>query len=216
MLRFLSTLRTGLMPGVRWALQTLRTVPALWGRLQPRSWRTWLLLVLALPALLAVYTLLLIPFTPSIADITKAKTERPAQLLSVDGKVLAEYRWANREWVALNRISPHVISALIATEDHRFYEHSGMDFRRTASSVVHTLRGDPQGGSTITQQLARNLFPEEIGRSRTITRKLKEAITAFKIEWTYSKDEILETYLNTVPFLYNAYGIEMAARTYFV
>jgi len=65
-------------------------VPALWGRLQPRSWRTWLLLVLALPALLAVYTLLLIPFTPSIADITKAKTERPAQLLSVDGKVLAE------------------------------------------------------------------------------------------------------------------------------
>ena len=81
--------------------------------------------------------------------------------------------------------------------------------------MVHTLRGDPQGGSTITQQLARNLFPEEIGRSRTITRKLKEAITAFKIEWTYSRDEILETYLNTVPFLYNAYGIEMAARTYF-
>lgn len=215
MLRFLSTLRTGLMAGARRVLQTLRTVPALWGRLQPRSWRTWLLLVLALPALLAFYTLLLIPFTPSIADITKAKTERPAQLLSVDGKVLAEYRWANREWVALNRISPHVVNALIATEDHRFYEHSGMDFRRTASSVVHTLRGDPQGGSTITQQLARNLFPEEIGRSRTITRKLKEAITAFKIEWTYSKDEILETYLNTVPFLYNAYGIEMAARTYF-
>jgi len=215
MLRFLSTLRTGLMAGARRVLQTLRTVPALWGRLQPRSWRAWLLLVLALPALLAVYTLLLIPFTPSIADITKAKTERPAQLLSVDGKVLAEYRWANREWVALNRISPHVVNALIATEDHRFYEHSGMDFRRTASSVVHTLRGDPQGGSTITQQLARNLFPEEIGRSRTITRKLKEAITAFKIEWTYSKDEILETYLNTVPFLYNAYGIEMAARTYF-
>ena len=212
MLRFLSTLRTGLLAGARWVLQTLRT---LWARFQPRSWRTWLWLVLALPVLLAVYTLVLIPFTPSIADITKAKTERPAQLLSVDGKVLAEYRWANREWVALNRISPHVVNALIATEDHRFYEHSGMDFRRTASSVVHTLRGDPQGGSTITQQLARNLFPEEIGRSRTITRKLKEAITAFKIEWTYSKDEILETYLNTVPFLYNAYGIEMAARTYF-
>ncbi len=62
MLRFLSTLRTGLLAGVRWVLQALRTVPALWGRLQPRSWRTWLLLVLALPALLAVYTLLLIPF----------------------------------------------------------------------------------------------------------------------------------------------------------
>ena len=66
MLRFLSTLRTGLMAGARRVLQTLRTVPALWGRLQPRSWRTWLLLGLALPALLAVYTLLLIPFTPAV------------------------------------------------------------------------------------------------------------------------------------------------------
>lgn len=177
--------------------------------------RTWLLAILALPMALVLYTLALIPFTPSISDITKAKTERPAQLISADGKVLSEYRWANREWVALNRVAPHVVNALIATEDHRFYEHWGMDWRRTASSVVHTLRGDPQGGSTITQQLARNLFPEEIGRSRTITRKLKEAITAIKIEMYYSKDEILETYLNTVPFLYNAFGIEMAARTYF-
>ena len=177
------------------------------------SRRKWLLAILALPAALVLYTLALIPFTPSISDITKAKTERPAQLISSDGKVLSEYRWANREWVALNRVAPHVVNALIATEDHRFYEHWGMDWRRTASSVVHTLRGDPQGGSTITQQLARNLFPEEIGRSRTLTRKLKEAITAIKIEMYYSKDEILETYLNTVPFLYNAYGIEMAART---
>ena len=134
--------------------------------------------------------------------------------MSADGKLLAEYRWANREWVELNQISPNVVDALIATEDHRFYKHFGLDWRRTASSVVLTLRGDPQGGSTITQQLARNLFPEEIGRSRTLTRKLKEAITALKIEASYSKDEILETYLNTVPFLYNAYGIEMAARTY--
>ena len=179
------------------------------------SRRKWLLAILALPLALVLFTVALIPFTPSISDITKAKTERPAQLISADGKVLSEYRWANREWVALNRIAPHVINALIATEDHRFYEHWGMDWRRTASSVVHTLRGDPQGGSTITQQLARNLFPEEIGRSRTLTRKLKEAITAIKIEMSYSKDEILETYLNTVPFLYNAYGIEMAARTYF-
>jgi penicillin-binding protein 1A len=80
---------------------------------------------------------------------------------------------------------------------------------------VRTLRGDRQGGSTITQQLARNLFPEDIGRAPTIARKVKEAITALKIEAVYSKREILETYLNTVPFLYNAFGIEMAARTYF-
>jgi penicillin-binding protein 1A len=82
--------------------------------------------------------------------------------------------------------------------------------------VVHTLTGDRQGGSTITQQLARNLYPEQIGRARSaLTRKLREAITALKIEAVYSKDEILESYLNTVPFLYNAHGIEMAARTYF-
>jgi penicillin-binding protein 1A len=87
--------------------------------------------------------------------------------------------------------------------------------RRTASAVLNTLRGSTQGGSTLTQQLARNLYPEEIGRSISVHRKVKEALTAFKIEALYSKDEILETYLNTVPFLYNAFGIEMAARTYF-
>ncbi len=174
-----------------------------------------LLGLLALPTLFLLYVLLLIPFTPAISDIRKAKTEQPAQVLSADGKLLAQYKWAHREWVPLARIAPPVVDALIATEDHRFYQHWGLDWRRTASSVVLTLRGDPQGGSTITQQLARNLFPQEIGRDRTLTRKLKEAITAVKIEWLYSKDEILETYLNTVPFLYNAFGIEMAARTYF-
>ena len=194
-------------------LQSLKNlVRALRARLSRRG---VLLAIAAGPALLLLYTLALVPFTPGISDIRKAKSELPAQLMSADGKLLAEYRWANREWVELSQISPNVVNALIATEDHRFYSHWGMDWRRTASSVVHTLRGDPQGGSTITQQLARNLFPEEIGRSRTVTRKLKEAITAVKIEASYSKDEILETYLNTVPFLYNAFGIEMAARTYF-
>ena len=171
--------------------------------------------IAALPLALFLYVLILIPFTPSISDLRKAKMDQPAQLVSTDGRMLAEYKWINREWVPLEDISKPVIEALIATEDHRFYEHFGLDWRRTASSVVLTLSGRPQGGSTITQQLARNLYPEEIGRSLTLTRKLKEAITALKIELTYSKDEILETYLNTVPFLYNAFGIEMAARTYF-
>ncbi|HEY2022646.1 penicillin-binding protein 1A [Paraburkholderia sp.] len=169
----------------------------------------------ALPALFVLYVLLLIPFTPSIGDIRKAKIEQPAQILSADGKLLAEFKPSNREWVKLKEISPNVVNALIATEDHRFYQHFGLDWRRTASAALHTFSGDRQGGSTITQQLARNLYPDEIGRAPTLTRKLKEAITALKIEAFYTKDEILETYLNTVPFLYNAYGIEMAARTYF-
>ena len=171
--------------------------------------------VLAIPVLLLLYTLVLIPFTPSISDLRKVKDAKPSVVLSVDGEELAVFKRANREWVKLADISPHVVGALIATEDHRFYRHHGMDLTRTASAVLHTVKGDLQGGSTITQQLARNLFPEEIGRKATLTRKLKEAITALKIESVYTKDEILETYLNTVPFLYNAYGIEMAARTYF-
>ncbi|NIF77213.1 penicillin-binding protein [Paraburkholderia sp. Cy-641] len=169
----------------------------------------------ALPVLFVLYVLLLIPFTPSIGDIRKAKIEQPAQILSADGKLLAEFKPSNREWVSLKDISPTVVNALIATEDHRFYEHFGLDWRRTASAALHTFSGERQGGSTITQQLARNLYPDEIGRAPTLTRKLKEAITAVKIEMLYTKPEILETYLNTVPFLYNAYGIEMAARTYF-
>ena len=168
-----------------------------------------------LPALLVLYVLLLIPFTPGIGDLRKAKSESPSVLLASDGTVLAEYKRINRQWVTLDKISPNVVNALIATEDRRFYAHHGIDMRRTAGAVLATMGGDLQGGSTITQQLARNLYPDEIGRATSITRKIKEAITALKIEAVYSKPEILETYLNTVPFLYNAFGIEMAARTYF-
>lgn len=169
---------------------------------------------LALVALFA-YALLLLPFTPGISDLRAAKVDRPAIVLSSDGKELTRFMRFNREWRKISDISPHVIAALIATEDHRFYTHNGIDFRRTASSVLHTLSGNPQGGSTLTQQLARNLYPREIGRAPSVTRKLKEMITALKLEYAYSKEEILETYLNTVPFLYNAYGIDMASRTYF-
>jgi penicillin-binding protein 1A len=166
-------------------------------------------------ALLAGYTIILIPFTPSIIDIRKAKIDEPSVLISADGKRLATFKPMNREWVGLSRISPHVIHALIATEDHRFYQHYGIDLWRTATGLLRAFIGDPEGGSTLTQQLARNLYPQQVGRKRTITRKIKETITAIKIEYAYTKKEILETYLNTMPFLYNAFGIEMAARTYF-
>ena len=165
--------------------------------------------------LLCAYAVILIPFTPSIADLQKAKVDQPSVMLSADGKRLATFKPMNREWVPLKKIAPHVITALIATEDHRFYQHNGIDLLRTAGGILRAFIGNPEGGSTLTQQLARNLYPEEIGRQRTITRKIKETITAIKIEYAYTKREILETYLNTMPFLYNAFGIEMAARTYF-
>jgi penicillin-binding protein 1A len=166
-------------------------------------------------ALACVYAVLLIPFTPSISEIRKAKIDQPAVVISSDGRHLATFKPMNREWVRLNQISPHVINALIATEDHRFYQHYGIDLWRTAKGMLRAFIADPEGGSTLTQQLARNLYPEEVGRRRTVTRKIKESITAIKIEYAYTKQEILETYLNTIPFLYNAFGIEMAARTYF-
>ncbi|MES2126725.1 MAG: transglycosylase domain-containing protein [Pseudomonadota bacterium] len=169
----------------------------------------------SLTALLLLYVLLLIPFTPNTSDLLKTRASLATAIVAADGKVLASFEEGVQERVKLAQISPQVIAALIATEDHRFYEHHGIDFRRTASAILHTLGGNSQGGSTITQQLARNQYPEEIGRSRNLTRKVKELITALKIESSYSKAEILEAYLNTVPFLYNTYGIEMAARTYF-
>ena len=174
-----------------------------------------LLLTAAASVLAMLYIVVLVPLTPSIDDIRKAKSEQPTVVLTADGKELAVFKRANRDWVKLTDISPHVLAALIATEDRRFFEHNGLDLRRTVAAAARTARGDLQGGSTITQQLARNLYPEEIGRAPTVTRKLKEAITAVKIERVYTKNDILETYLNTVPFLYNAYGIELAARTYF-
>ena len=195
----------------RITVQAKATAQRWWQLARAHPWRA----VALLPALAVLYVLVLIPFTPSIGDISKARTQKPATVMSVDGKVLATFQRINRDWVKLPAISPPVVQALIATEDHRFYDHHGIDVRRTMGAVLHTLTGDRQGGSTITQQLARNLYPEQIGRSVSITRKLREAITALKIEAVYSKDEILESYLNTVPFLYNAYGIEMAARTYF-
>jgi penicillin-binding protein 1A len=173
------------------------------------------IVVAALPLAVVLYVAALYPFTPGIGDIRKSRQESASVVLSADGKELAVFRRANRDWVKLSDISPKVVEALLATEDKRFYGHHGIDLVRTGKAVMNTVTGDVEGGSTLTQQLARNLYPEQIGREQTVTRKVKEAITALKIEAVYSKDEILENYLNSVSFLYNAWGIEMAARTYF-
>jgi penicillin-binding protein 1A len=163
---------------------------------------------------MAAYVAALFGAAPSVSQLLDVQSTRPSTLFSADGKPLGSFRREKQQHVALADISPHVIDALIATEDHRFREHRGIDVQRTLSALFHSATGDMQGGSTITQQLARNLFPQEIGRSRSLDRKLKEAITALRIERLYTKDQILETYLNTVPFFYNVVGIEMAARTY--
>jgi penicillin-binding protein 1A len=161
------------------------------------------------------YVAYVMPEAPSNEDLLEVRITEPSTLLSADGKPLATYRRAKQKRVRLDEVSPHAIKALIATEDRRFFSHHGLDPRRIVMAALQTLQGNVQGGSTITQQLARNLFPEEIGRDRTIHRKVKEMITALRIERLYDKRQILETYLNTVPFLHNVVGIEMAARTYY-
>ncbi|HYE95440.1 MAG TPA: transglycosylase domain-containing protein [Rubricoccaceae bacterium] len=188
---------------------------------RPRRERVWLgvkgVLTLWLfgVVVLGLYVLYLIPTTPDGWELQRITSAQPTVVLAANGDKLTQFEPAHREWVPLDSVPRHVIQALIATEDRRFYEHQGVDIRRTIAATFRTLTGRREGGSTITQQLARNLFPEEIGRSATIPRKLKELVTSLKIERLHTKREILEAYLNTVPFLYNAYGIEMAARTYF-
>ncbi|MBC7500644.1 MAG: transglycosylase domain-containing protein [Herminiimonas sp.] len=184
----------------------------------PRAARILTITVLVIGGLILLfvgYIGYLIPSTPSIDDLREVRTARPSTLISADGKPLASFRQTQQERIELKNISPLAIKALIATEDRRFYAHHGVDFVRTLSAVFKTVGGDTQGGSTLTQQLARNLYPEEIGRSRSLDRKMREMVTALKIERAYSKDQILETYFNSVPFLYNVTGIEMAARTYY-
>lgn len=156
---------------------------------------------------------------PSFRDLENPKSNQASEVVSDDGVVLGSYFVQNRSNVRYDQISPNVINALIATEDSRFYSHSGIDFKRTFTIIFYNLVGKKQGASTITQQLALNMFQEE-GRARNplkrFIQKLQEWIIAIKLERNYTKEEIITMYLNTVDFgSYNSFGIKAAAQTYF-
>jgi penicillin-binding protein 1A len=156
---------------------------------------------------------------PSFRDIEHPQSNLASAIIASDGVELGGYFVQNRSSIRYDQISPNVINALIATEDKRFYSHSGIDFRRNFTIVYYILTGRWQGASTISQQLALNLFSKE-GRSRNIFKrgmqKLKEWIVAVRLEREYTKEEILAMYLNTVDWgAYNTFGIKSAANTYF-
>ena len=152
---------------------------------------------------------------PPLTEIEKPQSNRSTQLVSADGVILDNfYLEENRVNVSLNQISPFVIDALIATEDIRFYGHSGVDYMTLPAIVKRNFTGTTSGASTITMQLSRNLF-DAVGKDRTAIRKFKEVIVAAIIERSYTKEEILAAYLNTVNIYSNAYGIEMAAQRLF-
>ncbi len=151
---------------------------------------------------------------------TTQRLENPTfQLATVaytaDGEELARYALQNRSWVPYDSISTPAIHALIATEDRRFHDHWGVDLKGIMAAIVDITTGNFRGASTITQQLARNLYNETVGRAVTVERKIKEMVTAVELERRYTKREIIEMYLNTVSFGSNAYGIDAAARTFF-
>ncbi len=188
--------------------------PRRWPRLK-RSLQWAALFGTAATAAVSVYLCVLVFTTPTVEELRRAQGVRPSVILSADGEVIGRFSTSYQAPLALKDVPADLVNALIATEDHRFYEHGGLDPTRIAGSAWGILQGNFQGGSTLTQQLARNLFPQEIGNAVSINRKLREAITALRLERTSSKAQILESYLNTAPFLYNVRGIEMAARTYF-
>ncbi|MEE8638726.1 MAG: PBP1A family penicillin-binding protein [Candidatus Margulisiibacteriota bacterium] len=152
---------------------------------------------------------------PDVETINSYLPSETTLIFSADGKVLARlHREENRQVIPLSKISIQVQRAVIATEDPRFYSHHGLDFYGIFRAGIKNLIYGRivEGGSSITQQLARNLF---LTRKKTLTRKFAELILALQIERRYTKEEILELYLNQVYFGHNAYGIESAANLYF-
>jgi penicillin-binding protein 1A len=155
---------------------------------------------------------------PSFRDIEHPKSNQATEILSEDGRPLGNYFVQNRSNVTYPEISKNVIDALIATEDTRFLTHSGIDFKRTFTIFFYNIVGKRQGGSTITQQLALNLFSEEARQKnffKRLMQKFQEWVIAVKLERNYTKEEIITMYLNTVDFGNQAYGIKSAARVYF-
>jgi penicillin-binding protein 1A len=162
---------------------------------------------------------------PNYEALEQPKTELASEVISADGIVLGRYYNENRSRVDYQGISKNVVNALIATEDVRFEEHSGIDMKGTFAILFYLLQGDNRGSSTLSQQLAKNLFNTRKGKNAgslihvpllgKIIAKTKEWILAIKIERAYTKEEILTMYLNTVDFSANSFGIKIAAKTYF-
>ena len=153
---------------------------------------------------------------PSLDALGEYDPAQASKVYAADGRLITDLGLERRTVVPLNEISPAVIQAFLATEDKRFYEHHGIDWVRVIGAVKGALLGRVTGASTITMQLAGNLFPEDINRrDRSVGRKLREMHVALDIEKRYTKDKILELYLNQIDLGNRAYGVEVASQRYF-
>lgn len=181
--------------------------------------------IVLLVCMVEVNFLWLFGYSPTVTDIRKPIQNIASEVYTADSVLIGRYFKEDRSPVPYDSISADVVNALVATEDIRFFKHRGVDYLAIFSSVVSALQGDPRGGSTITQQLAKNMYRTRYSQSTgllgqvpvlgVLVFKLREWLTAYKLESHYGKKDILAMYLNTVSFSNNAYGIKTVARRYF-
>lgn len=182
--------------------------------------------VISLSALIGLFLLFVLSIylgawgrLPSKKSLSDFQYQRASEVYSADSVLIGKYFLYDRQPIAFKDLSPQLVSALVAIEDERFYDHSGIDFKSLGRVGIKTILMQDRssgGGSTITQQLAKNLYPrEKSGALQLVATKFKEMITARRLEKIYSKDEILLHYLNTVSFGDNTFGIESAALKFF-
>src|SRR5690554_3106707 len=184
----------------------------------------WTIFGIGVASLLLLFALIsvgAVGYLPQISELENPIDKYASQVISTDNELLFTYSQSddNRIFVDYSDLSPHLIDALIATEDIRYYSHSGIDFISVGRAVVKTMllnRESSGGGSTITQQLAKLLYsPRASNKLQRVFQKPVEWVIAAKLERYYTKDEIINLYLNKYDFNYNAVDIQSAARTYF-
>src|SRR5581483_9812921 len=211
-------------------LATFRPMPLRLPSSLVRFWRTAglrrNLLVVALALVTFGFGVILAAWTmacagntcPSIEGLDQYDPNQASKVYAADGRLITDLGLERRTVVPLNEMSPYVKAAFIATEDKRFYSHHGIDWVRVFGALRSNLfkLRFAEGFSTITMQLARNLWPEDInGRDKSLRRKLREVKVALEIEKKYSKDKILELYLNQIDLGNRAFGVEAASQRYF-
>lgn len=156
---------------------------------------------------------------PSQKDLSDFNYQKASEIYSADSVLIGKYFLYDRQPIAFKNIPEHLVNALIAIEDERFYKHSGIDYKSLARVAIKTLLLQDQsagGGSTISQQLAKNLYPRQhSGKFRLVVDKLKEMFIARRLETVFSKQDVLLHYLNTVSFGDNTFGVESAAQRFF-
>ncbi len=194
-----------------------------------KKYLIWFWSLFALPIVLVIILFILISrgnlgYMPSFTELESPELNLAAEVYAEDGVLLGKISLENRTWSEYKDLSPYLVDALIATEDIRFYRHSGIDVRGIGRAVIMSviLGQNAGGGSTITQQLAKQLYPRDTASTSAFVRKVrlgltkfKEWQTAVKLERSYTKEEIITMYLNIFDFNYGARGIRSAAKVYF-